>query len=119
MKFNRNINYYLRLREARLKDLRKTHPFIDGSLVDIPHTCGNPRCKCAKGSKHRGYYLTSKDKGRTRTQYVPVGMYEAVKSWTIEYRVLKHLIKEINIIQRMILRRYVKEKGRKAIWDKN
>jgi len=113
----KNINWYLRVRRARLNDLRKTEPFIDGSLGVIYHTCGNKRCKCARGNKHRGYYLTSKEKGKTKTQYVPVGMYEAVKRWTIEYRALKRLMREIADIQRMILKRYVKERGRKAVWQ--
>lgn len=117
MKLTKNINYYLKLRDARLKELRAVKPFIDGSLVEIAHACGNPRCKCARGDKHIGYYLTSKSKGKTQTRYVPVGLYEEVQRWTAEYRYLKGIIKEINRIQRVIMKRYVKERGRMAVWQ--
>jgi hypothetical protein len=118
MKYHKNLNWYLRQRQARLNDIRKTEPFMAGSLVAISKRCGNKQCKCMRGEKHRGYYITSKYQGKTRTQYVPIGMYEAVRNWTVEYRVLKDLIKEMTKIHRMILKRYVKEKGRKAVWDK-
>jgi len=116
MSYNRNLNWYLRQRQARLNDLRKTKPFIAGSLVEIHKRCGNKRCHCARGVKHRGYYITTKYKGKTRTQYVPVGMYTTVKQWVIEYRVLKGIIREIDRIQTILLRRFVKERGRKALW---
>lgn len=116
MRLSKNINYYLRIRNARLKDMTGTKPFIDGSLVNIPHRCGNKNCKCARGELHDGHYLTSKVKGKTRTQYVPIGMVEEVRRWTVEYRVLKHLMQEVAQIQRQIIKRFVKEKGRKKTW---
>ncbi|MBD3271821.1 MAG: hypothetical protein GF384_04695 [Elusimicrobia bacterium] len=116
MAYNRNLNWYLRQRQARLKDLGKTKPFIAGSLVEIRKRCGNPRCRCTRGEKHRGYAITSKHKGKTRTQYVPVGMYKTVQRWIIEYRVLKGIIKDIDHIQRVLLKRFVKERGRNTLW---
>jgi len=116
MGYNRNLNWFLRQRQARLNDLGKTKPFIIGSLVEIHKRCGNKHCRCARGEKHRGYYITTKHKGKTLTQYVPVGMYKTVHQWVIEYRVLKGIIKDIDHIQRVLLKRFVKERGRKALW---
>lgn len=45
---------------ARLKRLAKVGPMIDGSLVVIYRRCGNPNCRCARGEKHPGHYLTRK-----------------------------------------------------------
>lgn len=116
MSYQHNLNWFLRQRQASLKKLRTTQPFIAGSLVQIHKRCGNKNCHCARGEKHHGYYITTKYKGKTKTQYVPIGMYKTVKQWVVEYRVLKTIIRDISRIQTRLLQRFVKERGRKALW---
>jgi hypothetical protein len=99
-----------------LKHLQAIGPFIDGSLVTIARACGNPRCKCARGEKHRGVYLTYKpgrthpgEPAKTQTLYVPVALEEEVRRWAKEYDKLKHLIREMSDTQKLIIRQYVAE----------
>ena len=46
---------------------------IAGSFVTLARTCGKPTCRCARGEKHEGKYLSRSDGGRTRLAYVPAG----------------------------------------------
>lgn len=110
MRFNKNVKFYTKQREARLKQIRNIQPFVAGSMVKIAHTCGNPNCKCARGQKHENYYLTYKVKQKTRTKYIPVKMEKEVEGWTLEYKHLKRLINEISQLQKNIIRQYGVEK---------
>ena len=38
---------------AGLAQLAGGHGLLRGTLVERFRTCGNPRCKCARGEKHR------------------------------------------------------------------
>lgn len=100
-------------RNALIKRLRKIGLFISGSIVEIEHTCGNPNCKCAKGKKHWGYYLTWKEDKKTHTLYIPVDLVEDVKKWNEECRLIKGIIQEVSELQRDGIRRYVVEKRRR------
>lgn len=113
MAYLKNSNFYIRQRQARLKEIQNIGPFIAGSMVKIAHTCGNSNCKCARGEKHVNYYLTYKEKRKTRTKYIPVAMEEEVKKWTEEYKRLKKLIEEVSELQKKIIKRYGVEKKAK------
>jgi hypothetical protein len=114
------LDYWFRRRDRLLKKLATVGPFVDASLVTIARTCGNPRCRCARGEKHRSRYLTCKvkpdDEGRPKTQtiYVPVALQAQAVSWVKEYKRLKGLLRDIGAAQKMIVRCYVKERGRES-----
>jgi hypothetical protein len=78
-------NRFEKRRQARLKELARTGPFVEGSLVGVQH----PTCQ------HVAWRLTFKVKAKTRTVYVPVDMVEEVRQWTHAYRRLKKLIREV------------------------
>ncbi len=109
-RFKANINWLKRKREALLKKLGATGPFVDGSIVKVRRRCGNKNCRCARGEKHECLYLMYKVKGVTSGVYIPVDLEEEVKEWSQEYRRLKDIIREISRAQKLIIRRYVKEK---------
>jgi len=111
MTYEKNIKMLERMRDARLRKLGKVKPFIAGTLVNYEITCGNPRCKCAKGQKHPKAHLTYKGKDRkTVSVYIPVDKRKEVAEWVREYKRLKKLIREISELQEQILRRHVTEK---------
>ena len=66
-KWTKNSKFYIRMRDAKLKELQEIKPVINGSFVQIARVCGNKNCKCAKGAKHKSYYLTRTINGKTRT----------------------------------------------------
>ena len=105
-----NINWLKRKREALLKELAATGPFVDGSIVKVRRKCGNKNCRCARGEKHECLYLMYKVKGITTGVYIPVDLEKEVKEWSQEYKRVKEIIREICRAQKSIIRRYVKEK---------
>lgn len=97
-----------------MKKLGKLDPFINGAIVKMARVCGNKNCKCARGEKHISDYFTYRDKYKKRTNmiYIPVAMREEVKRWNAEYKRMKRIVEEICKIQRRIIKKHVKEKGR-------
>jgi len=72
-------------RAAALRRLAQTGPFLEGCL------CSFKRPGCLTP----GWHLTFKQKGRTRTVYVPMDLVAEVQGWTRNYRRLKRLIREV------------------------
>jgi hypothetical protein len=99
--------------EARRKALQAQGPVLAASLVTIRRVCGNPRCRCARGQRHAGFYLTQREKGKTKTTYVPVDLVPEVRQWIQEYRRLKGLIAEITQLSLSLVRSHVPERRRK------
>lgn len=110
-----NSLWFERRTAALLKRLGAVGPFVAGSLVCVPHRCGNPRCRCAKGEGHPSWRLTYKDPNqKTVTVYVPVGLLEEVRRWVRSYREFKTLASEISDAQLARARLFVREKRRKT-----
>ena len=86
---------------------------LAASLVTIHRTCGNPNCRCARGHKHPGYYLTWKLKARTHTAYVPVDLVPQVKQWTQEHRRLKQLVSQITQLALALIQSHVTARRRR------
>ena len=91
---------FVTLRDACLKKIRTTGPFIEGSLVGIT----------LPGSSHTNYRLTSKVKGKTKAVYVPVDLVDEVTLWTKNYKALKQLIRQVTKHSEAILRRHTRAK---------
>lgn len=97
-------------RDSLIKRLRKTGLFVGGSIVEIERACGNPNCRCRKGKKHLGYYLTWKENKKTRTLYIPVDLVDEVKKWNEQYQLIRGIVQEVSELQREAIRRHVREK---------
>jgi DNA-dependent RNA polymerase auxiliary subunit epsilon len=91
-------------RDARIKELARLGPLLQGSLCEIHVTCGNPNCRCARGDKHPAYQVTKKVRGTTKTLYIPVDLVEEVRTWVREHRRAKQLLKEISALSEKIIR---------------
>lgn len=74
MKIPKHPTLIRRFLQARQKQLQARSPVLAASLVTIRRACGNPNCRCARGQKHPGHYLTWKVKAKTHTAYVPVDL---------------------------------------------
>lgn len=98
---------------ARQKQLQAKSPLLAASLVTIRRACGNPNCRCARGQKHPGHYLTWKVKTKTHTVYVPVDLLPQVKQWTQEYRRLKQLVRELTQLSLALIKTHVTARRRK------
>jgi len=78
-------NRHSQARAKTLRQIAQVGPFLEGAL------CQFRRPGCAKP----GWHLTFKQKGRTRTVYVPMDLVSDVKSWTRTYKHLKKLIRQV------------------------
>jgi hypothetical protein len=90
-------NRLIRKREALLKKFAETGPIVRGSLVT------------ARRGNHTAHQLTVSVKGKTHTVYVPLEMVKEVKEWTINYRKMQRLIKEVSKLSMAIIHCRVSE----------
>lgn len=79
-------NRHAKLRAAALRQIAHIGPFLEGSL------CQFARPGCAQP----GWHLTFKQKNKTRTVYVPMDLVDEVKTWNLNYRYLKKLIRQVS-----------------------
>jgi len=113
MKIPHHPTLIRRALQARQKALQAQCPVLAASLVTLRRTCGNPRCRCARGHKHPGHYLTWKVKAKTHTAYVPVELLPQVKQWTQEHRRLKQLVQQVTQLALALIRTHVTAQRRR------
>jgi hypothetical protein len=90
-------NRHTRARQATLRQMAELGPFIEGSLSPFKRSgCSEP-----------GWHLTFKQRGRTRTLYVPLELVTTVKQWTQNYRHLKALIRKVTRHSRALIHSHV------------
>jgi hypothetical protein len=100
--------------QSRVSKLKAACPVLAASLVVIEKTCGHPGCRCQRGEKHAGHYLTFKEAGKTRTVYVPVDLLEDVQEWVQEHQRLKQLSAEISQLAIALIRSHVTMRRKRA-----
>jgi hypothetical protein len=84
-------------RAAVLAQIGRIGPFLECHLSQFQRPgCSQP-----------GWHLTFKQKGTTRTVYVPMDLVAEVKTWTQNYRHLKKLIREVTRCSLGLIRRHV------------
>ncbi len=90
-------NRHTHRRQAALQQIAALGPFIEGSLSPF-HRAG-----CSRP----GWHLTFKQRGRTRTLYVPMALVATVRQWTLNYHRLKRLIRQVTRHSRALIHRHV------------
>jgi hypothetical protein len=75
---------------------------IKGSLYKLYRKCGNPNCKCARGEKHEGNYISTSKDGETRLTYVRKRDIVQVVKQTGNYREYQKGMAEIRKINEEI-----------------
>jgi hypothetical protein len=103
-----------RMTETRVRQLQAHGPVLAASLVLIAKQCGRAGCHCQRGEKHHGQYLTYKEKGKTRTVYVPVDLVKEVKLWLAEHRRIKQLVQELSLLSLARVRTHVRHRQLRA-----
>jgi len=102
-----------RMMLARVKMLKAGRPVLVASLVQIARRCGRKGCRCERGHKHLGHFLTFKVAGKTNTVYVPKAIVGEVRSWIEEHRRLRKLSEEISRLAIAQVRSFVTEAKRR------
>jgi hypothetical protein len=101
-------------RAAKLRLLARLGPVLQGSLVTVRGRCGHPRCRCARGQRHRSHRITTKVHGQTHSLYLPVACLAEARSWTQNYRRAKRLLHEISQLSAQWLRAQVPTRRARA-----
>lgn len=103
-----------RMLASRLKQVSASKPILAASLGQFQRHCGNPSCHCLKGGpKHLSHHLTFKERGKSRSVYVPLDLLKDVRSWIVEHRRLKQLLREINQLTLALVRTHARHRQRK------
>jgi hypothetical protein len=84
-----------RLFRSELALLASARGLLRGTLLERYRVCGNPRCKCARGQKHRAVYLMLRENGRLRQLFIPTAYEQRVRQWVANHHQIKKLLKEI------------------------
>jgi len=87
-------------RSARSKAAQLIHdkPLIVGSLVEMANTCGKPNCKCARGDKHKSWYLAVRDQGKRKMVHIQRGWEDEVFEGVKTYKELRKHMETISQI---------------------
>jgi len=85
-----------RLREAAMREIAGVGVFMEGTLSKFLRA----------GRRAPGWQVTFKQKGKTRTVYVPIELVPEVQAWTREYKRLKRLVRKVTAQSLAIVRRH-------------
>src|SRR5262245_1471724 len=100
--------------EGRLKRLAAGKPVLAASLELVNKRCGKPSCSCHHGGPlHQAHHLSLKERGKTRTVYVPKDLVPEVQSWVAEYQRLKRLLAEVSQLSLALVRGHALHHQRK------
>ncbi len=90
-------NRHTQARQSTLRQIAQLDAFIEASLSPFKRPgCSQP-----------GWHLTFKQRGRTRTLYVPMELVATVRQWTLNYRQLKRLIRQVTRHSRALIHDHV------------
>jgi hypothetical protein len=95
-----------------------SHPTLLRRMRDARVKLLVPRCPPLAASLGRqaggGCQVTLKQRGKTRTVYVPRDLTEEVRSWIAEHQRLKRLLREITLLQLALIRLHRTTQARRA-----
>lgn len=83
---------------SRLTQIVSTQSLIRGTLLERQRACGNPRCRCATGQKHRAVYLMLREDGKLRQLYIPAAYEARVRQGVDNHKQLKQLLRQLSDI---------------------
>jgi len=78
---------------------------IKGSLVEVERVCGKPNCRCTRGEKHKGLYLSQYIKGKPHMTHISRNMEKRVRACVENYRKAKERMNELSAINLELLKR--------------
>ncbi len=97
----------LRLLEKKMCELG---PLMRGSVVELRQKCGNPNCRCTKGEKHKKYYYSLSNKGKTKIIYLGKSREPIARQYSDNYKTLIGIIDEMTTINMELLKAGAVEK---------
>jgi len=79
-------------------------PVMRGTVVLLGSTCGNPRCKCARGEKHPQYYFSVNIGKKTKMMYLGKQKRIEAEQYSENYKMLWNIIEEMTLLNLELLK---------------
>ena len=106
----------MRKKKRRLGELQKKMgklgPMMRGSVVELGIKCGNAKCKCVKGEKHRKLYFSLNKDGKTKLLYLGKSRADKAKELSDNYKKQQQIVEEMTILCMELLKARAFDKGR-------
>jgi hypothetical protein len=91
--------------------LNENLDMLIGSVIVRYLKCGK-NCVCNKGKKHKKYYLSTKEGGKTNNLYLPSDAVKEAEAMSRRYKKVKALLLEISRLNYEALKERHLTKGR-------
>ena len=114
---NKHTSYHgeVTMEKKRISDMRRRirvlqkklstlGPLMRGTVVLLGSTCGNPRCKCARGEKHPQYYFSVNIDRKTKTMYLRKEMRSKAEEYVKNYKLLWDIVEEMTLLNFELLK---------------
>lgn len=85
-------------RLSLIKQILRPLPMVSGSLYQMHRSCGNPRCKCARGELHSSWYLSTRKDKKTKLIYIGKIVPEWLSTCVLRYQSYQKKLAEIRKI---------------------
>lgn len=88
------------------EELLKEDYFLQGTLVEAYLRCGKSNCRCARDEKFKHgpkYYLSFKERGKSKMVYIREGKVEEVQKAIENYKNFKSITTRISEINRKLM----------------
>lgn len=85
------------------RELYSTGNLIKGSLKTLGRLCGKPNCKCTRGERHQGLFLSFNIKQKSHLIYIPKKLGEKVITMVNNHKKLRQIVNELSKVNREII----------------
>ena len=81
---------------SRLAQLAHAKPLIRATINVRNVTCGKAGCRCARGEKHRAFYLVCNVRGKRRQLFIPAALEQEARQWVANYQSAMELLEQVS-----------------------
>jgi hypothetical protein len=81
---------------SRLSQLIHGKPLVRATVNVRGVTCGKAGCRCARGDKHRAFYLVCNVQGKRRQLFIPAELEEEARQWVTNYQSAMELLEKVS-----------------------
>ena len=82
-------------KDRLVREIMANLDFLEGSLVLYRLKCGK-NCTCNDGNRHPKWFLSTKDKGRTKNYYIPIAAVAGAQAMHRRYKRFLALVKKLS-----------------------
>ena len=100
-----------RRKKEKIRRLNENLDILIGSVIVNYLKCGK-NCTCNKVKKHKKYYLSTKEGGKTNNLYLPPDAVKEAEEMSRRYKKVKTILQEISRLNYEALKERHLTKGR-------